>query len=146
MELDPSQSDPESTSEQDTIPPAAPWQPSATELLSWQQREFQQQRERELAKTREELQAMQSLLEDLPNVFETKFRQRLQPLLEQQQRLLSENTALRQHVHHLQAGNPAAHQPLLLPPQRERPRLRRALRHAFGLPDSSGLQNNRRAA
>ena len=44
-----------------------------------------QQLERELARTREELQAMQALLEDLPSVFENKFRQRLQPLLEQYQ-------------------------------------------------------------
>lgn len=95
-----------------------------------------QQLERELARTREELQAMQALLEDLPNIFENKFRQRLQPLLEQQQRLLSENTVLRQHLHQLQPGvGTAPHQPVLLPQQQERPRLRRALRHAFGLAD-----------
>ena len=96
-----------------------------------------QQLERELARTREELQAMQALLEDLPSVFENKFRQRLQPLLEQQQRLLSENTVLRQHLHQLQPGVGAAPQPVLLPQQQERPRLRRALRHAFGLADHS---------
>ena len=98
-----------------------------------------QQLERELARTREELQAMQALLEDLPSVFENKFRQRLQPLLEQQQRLLSENTVLRQHLHQLQPGVGAAPQPVLLPQQQERPRLRRALRHAFGLADHSQL-------
>ena len=96
-----------------------------------------QQLERELARTREELQAMQALLEDLPSVFENKFRQRLQPLLEQQQRLLSENTVLRQHLHQLQPGIGVAPQPVLLPQQQERPRLRRALRHAFGLADHS---------
>jgi hypothetical protein len=96
-----------------------------------------QQLERELARTREELQAMQALLEDLPSVFENKFRQRLQPLLEQQQRLLSENTLLRQHLHQLQPGVATAPQPVLLPQQQERPRLRRALRHAFGLADQS---------
>ena len=97
-----------------------------------------QQLERELARTREELQAMQALLEDLPSVFENKFRQRLQPLLEQQQRLLSENTVLRQHLHQLQPGvGTGPHQPVLLPQQQERPRLRRALRHAFGLADQS---------
>ncbi len=96
-----------------------------------------QQLERELARTREELQAMQALLEDLPSVFENKFRQRLQPLLEQQQRLLSENTVLRQHLHQLQPGVGTAPQPVLLPQQQERPRLRRALRHAFGLADQS---------
>ena len=101
-----------------------------------------QQLERELARTREELQAMQALLEDLPSVFENKFRQRLQPLLEQQQRLLSENTMLRQHLHQLQPGVGAAPQPVLLPQQQERPRLRRALRHAFGLADHSQLDQS----
>lgn len=101
-----------------------------------------QQLERELARTREELQAMQALLEDLPSVFENKFRQRLQPLLEQQQRLLSENTVLRQHLHQLQPGVGAAPQPVLLPQQQERPRLRRALRHAFGLADHSQLDQS----
>ena len=102
-----------------------------------------QQLERELARTREELQAMQALLEDLPSVFENKFRQRLQPLLEQQQRLLSENTVLRQHLHQLQPGVGAApHQPVLLPQQQERPRLRRALRHAIGLADQSQLDQS----
>lgn len=101
-----------------------------------------QQLERELARTREELQAMQALLEDLPSVFENKFRQRLQPLLEQQQRLLSENTVLRQHLHQLQPGIGVAPQPVLLPQQQERPRLRRALRHAFGLADQSQLDQS----
>ena len=101
-----------------------------------------QQLERELARTREELQAMQALLEDLPSVFENKFRQRLQPLLEQQQRLLSENTVLRQHLHQLQPGVGAAPQPVLLPQQQERPRLRLALRHAFGLADHSQLDQS----
>ena len=101
-----------------------------------------QQLERELVRTREELQAMQALLEDLPSVFENKFRQRLQPLLEQQQRLLSENTVLRQHLHQLQPGVGAAPQPVLLPQQQERPRLRRALRHAFGLADHSQLDQS----
>ena len=101
-----------------------------------------QQLERELVRTREELQAMQALLEDLPSIFENKFRQRLQPLLEQQQRLLSENTVLRQHLHQLQPGVGAAPQPVLLPQQQERPRLRRALRHAFGLADHSQLDQS----
>ena len=101
-----------------------------------------QQLERELARTREELQAMQALLEDLPSVFENKFRQRLQPLLEQHQRLLSENTVLRQHLHQLQPGVGTGPQPVLLPQQQERPRLRRALRHAFGLADHSQLDQS----
>lgn len=89
----------------DPIPPTSKWQPSVTTVFLWhQQRVRQSELEQELAKTREELQAMQALLEDLPGLFEDKFRQRLQPMLDQQQRLLSDNANLRQH---------------LLPPQQE---------------------------
>ena len=76
--------------------------------------------EQELARTREELQAMQTLLEELPAVFEDKFRQRLQPLLEQQQRLLEDNANLRQQLQ-------------LMPHPQHRPQMRQALLHAFGL-------------
>ena len=106
--------------ERDVTPPVPKWQPSVTSVFLWhQQQERQSELERELAKTREELQAMQDLLEDLPKLFEDKFRQRLQQLLEQQQRLLRENAMLRQH---------------LLVPQREQSRTgrRQALLHAFG--------------
>ena len=48
---------------------------------------------------------MQALLEYLPGLFEDKFRQRLQPMLDQQQRLLSENANLRQHLLRLQPGS-----------------------------------------
>jgi len=96
-----------------------------------------QQLERELARTQAELRAMQALLEDLPGVFETKFRQRLQPLLEQQQHLVSENNLLRQHLHKLQPGGGTGQIPGLLPQQQRQPRLGRALRHAFGLVDNS---------
>jgi hypothetical protein len=105
--------------ERDFTPPIPKWQPSVTSVSWHQQLERQSQLEQELAKTREELQAMQALLEDLPGLFEDKFRQRLQPLLEQQQRLLNDNSMLRQH---------------LLVPQhgQRRPRRRQALLHAFG--------------
>ena len=106
--------------ESDLTPPIPKWQPSVTSAFLWHQhQERQSELERELAKTREELQAMQDLLADLPKLFEDKFRQRLQQLLEQQQRLLRDNAMLRQH--------------LLMPEQEQsRPRRRQALLHAFG--------------
>jgi uncharacterized protein YhaN len=120
--------------EPDAIPPAPKWQPSVTSDFLWhQQQERQNELEQELAKTREELQAMQALLEDLPSLFEDKFRQRLQPMLDQQQRLLSDNANLRQHLLQLQPGSDTSAQGLLLPQQEPaRPRLRQALLHAFG--------------
>jgi hypothetical protein len=120
--------------EPDAIPPAPKWQPSVTSVFSWQQQqERQNELEQELAKTREELLAMQALLEDLPGLFEDKFQQRLQPMLDQQQRLLSENANLSQHLLQLQPGSDTSTQRLLLPQQKPaRPRLRQALLHAFG--------------
>jgi uncharacterized protein YhaN len=118
------------------IPPAPKWQPSAASVFSWhQQRERQEELEQELAKTREELQAMQALLEDLPALFEDKFRQRLQPMLEQQQRLLEDNADLRHHLLQLQPGAEPARQRYLMPRQEDRPRMRQALLHAFGFND-----------
>jgi hypothetical protein len=122
------------------IPPAPKWQPSAASVFSWhQQRERQEELEQELAKTREELQAMQALLEELPALFEDKFRQRLQPMLEQQQRLLEDNADLRHHLLQLQPGAEPSRQRVLMPRQEDRPRMRQALLHAFGF-------NGKRAA
>ena len=120
--------------EPDAIPPAPKWQPSVTSVFSWQQQqERQNELEQELAKTREELLAMQALLEDLPGLFEDKFQQRLQPMLDQQQRLLSDNANLRQHLLQLQPGSDTGTQRLLLPQQEPaRPRLRQGILHAFG--------------
>jgi hypothetical protein len=119
----------------EVIPPPPKWQNPVTSVFSWhQQRERQEELEQELAKTREELQAMQALLEELPNLFEDKFQQRLQPMLEQQQQLLEDNANLRHHLLELQPGPDAGRQKLLLPGERNLPRVREALRHAFGLP------------
>lgn len=102
------------------IPPVPKWQSSVPSVFLWQQQERREELERELAKTREELQAMQVLLEELPALFEDKFRQRLQPMLEEQQRLLDDNVRLRQRL-------------LQIPNQQNRPRMRQALLHVFGL-------------
>jgi hypothetical protein len=79
---------------------------------------------------------LEALLEDLPGIFERKFEQRLQPVLERQQRLLEENQQLHQEVLQLQPApgevrlrfNPESHAPakpeLLLPPVPRRAPLR----------------------
>ena len=79
---------------------------------------------------------LEALLEDLPGIFERKFEQRLQPVLERQQRLLEENQQLRQEVLQLQPApgevrlrfnpesNATAKPELLLPPVPRRQPLR----------------------
>ena len=133
--------------ELDAIPPAPKWpnpvgsifttrQQQEAERLRQeserQQRQHQEALERELARTQDELEAMQSLLEDLPALFETKFQQRLEPLLQQQQRLLEDNALLRQQLLQLQPSPEPAKLRLLPPRQQDRSQLREGLRHAFG--------------
>ena len=60
-----------------------------------------------LADTRARIAAMEALLEELPGIFEAKFRERLQPLLDQQQHLLSQNADLRQQLLLLQSSAPS---------------------------------------
>ena len=66
-----------------------------------------QRLELELAAARAEAAALHEMLEDLPEIFERKFRQRLQSTLDQQQRLLADNQALREQVYMLAPGAPA---------------------------------------
>ncbi len=93
----------------------SPWQQTIGAQQAWQQQLWQQQLwqqqmlERELASTRAELEAMQELLQELPEIFERKFQQRLKPLLDHQQRLLSENEGLRSQMRLLRpAADPPA--------------------------------------
>ena len=86
----------------------------------------QQRLEQDLAAAQAELGALHALLEDIPQIFERKFQQRLQPLLE-------ENANLRHQLQQLQ-GAPELGRQLQLPPAPRQPRIRKALRHAFGLP------------
>lgn len=108
-----------------------------------------QRLELELAAAQDEATALHEMLEDLPEIFERKFHQRLQSILEQQQRLLSDNQALREQLYMLAPGAPAvetrpsrlllpATQPSLPPLQRRSPlgeTLRRVLR--LGRPDTA---------
>ena len=61
----------------------------------------------ELAQSQEQLAELEQLIVDLPGIFERKFAQRLQPLLERQRLLSDDNHALRERLQ------------LVLPPARE---------------------------
>ena len=86
--------------------------------------------ERELATALAEITSLNELLEDIPEIFERKFQQRLLPLL-------AENQALRHQVLQLQSSPTEFRAAELLPPVRpsrgQRPRFGQVIRHAFGL-------------
>jgi hypothetical protein len=108
----------------DQVTPAAEAPPEAPNL-----RELRAV-ERELATALAEITSLNELLEDIPEIFERKFQQRLQPLL-------TENQALRHQVRQLQSSPTDFKAAELLPPVKpnraERPRLSQVIRHAFGL-------------
>ena len=74
---------------------------------------------KELETAQAELHSLHALLEEIPEIFERKFEQRLQPLL-------AENQALRQQLRQLKPADPAPRRPRLLSPPR-------VIRQAFGL-------------
>jgi hypothetical protein len=106
-----------------------------------------QQLEMELAAARDELKALHEMLEDLPEIFERKFQQRLATVMEHQNHLLDDNQALRERLYSL---NPAAAdgpppgsgrpQPLLLPTVARKEGWGQALKRALRLggPDTNG--------
>ena len=57
--------------------------------------------ERQLAEARLQITELESLLQDLPEIFERKFVQRLQPVLERQEQLLADNRHLQQQIRRL---------------------------------------------
>lgn len=59
--------------------------------------------EQQLVDARQRLAEMEELLRDLPEIFERKFQQRLQPLVERHDRLLEDNQQLRQQMRQLTA-------------------------------------------
>ena len=75
--------------------------------------------ERKLAEARLQIAELEALLEELPDIFERKFEQRLQPVLERQERLLNDNTDLCQQIQML-----AQRQRAGLPPCRSCPAAR----------------------
>ena len=58
-------------------------------------------RERQLAVARLQISELESLLQDLPEIFERKFVQRLQPVLERQEQLLADNRELQHQIRRL---------------------------------------------
>ncbi len=57
--------------------------------------------ERQLAEAKNQIAQLESLMEELPAIFERKFKQRLQPVLERQELLLSDNRDLQQQIRRL---------------------------------------------
>jgi hypothetical protein len=74
----------------------------------------------ELEASQEEVRALQEMLEDLTDIFERKFRQRLEGVLAQHRKLLADNIELHQRLYALEGHGAAApeRQPLLLPSTR----------------------------
>lgn len=99
-----------------------------------------QQLEMELAAARDELKALHEMLEDLPEIFERKFQQRLATVMEHQKHLLADNQALRDRLYSLNpaeadgpppgSGRP---QPLLLPTVARKQGWGQALKRALRL-------------
>ena len=54
--------------------------------------------ERKLAEARLQIAELEALLDEIPEIFERKFEQRLQPILERQELLLNDNAELRQQI------------------------------------------------
>ncbi|MBM5823191.1 MAG: hypothetical protein FJ082_12255 [Cyanobacteria bacterium K_Offshore_surface_m2_011] len=129
-------------------PPATPSAASATptSLAITTTGPDAQQLEMELAAARDELKALHEMLEDLPEIFERKFQQRLATVMEHQKHLLADNQALRDRLYSL---NPAAAdgpppgsgrpQPLLLPTVARKQGWGQALKRALRLggPDAA---------
>lgn len=57
--------------------------------------------QQDLDRARRQLADLEELIRDLPQIFERKFHQRLQPLLDQQQLLAQDNYALREQARRL---------------------------------------------
>ncbi len=99
------------------------------------------QLERELAAAQEELRALHEMLEDLPEIFERKFQQRLATVMEHQKHLLADNQALRERLYSLnpaEADPAASNRPLLLPTVAPSSGWGQALRRALRLDRLSG--------
>jgi hypothetical protein len=90
----------------------------------------------ELAAAQEELKALHEMLEDLPEIFERKFQQRLATVMEHQKHLLADNHALRERLYSVGPPDsqvPPRNRPLLLPTVPQEASWRQALRNALRL-------------
>ncbi|MCX5945567.1 MAG: hypothetical protein NTZ53_09795 [Cyanobacteria bacterium] len=105
----PSPSDQPSPASQSTPAPASGPAPTADLAQAWaQQAPALAAARQELEQSLGQLAELEQLIVDLPGIFERKFAQRLQPLLERQRLLSDDNHALRERLQ------------LALPPARER--------------------------
>lgn len=109
------------------VVPSGPTPSSALAVRSIRELEL----ERELEAARAEVQALHEMLEDLPEIFERKFRQRVHGLVDEQQRLLADNQLLRDRLYSLTPATPAA-LPGTMAPAPEGKGLRRSLLDALG--------------
>lgn len=110
--------------------PEPKWPSAAASVFVWAQQQLKpdqpepqtpwelQAMARELQAAQAELNSLHALLEDIPDIFERKFEQRLQPLL-------AENQTLRQQLLQLKQAQQAPAAQVLLPAK--------AIRHAFAL-------------
>ncbi|MEB3184830.1 MAG: hypothetical protein VKM97_02995 [Cyanobacteriota bacterium] len=103
------------------LPPQPRWGDAVQGVFHWNRGHGREQLlEQELSAARDELQAMQTLLEELPEIFERKFEARLRPVLEQQYQLLQDNATMRQQLQALQPAPTPPASRLLLPPSLKR--------------------------
>lgn len=120
------------------MPPAAPASPASLAITTTGP--DAQQLEMELAAARDELKALHEMLEDLPEIFERKFQQRLATVMEHQKHLLADNQALRDRLYSLNPGaadepppGSGRPQPLLLPTVARKQGWGQALKRALRL-------------
>ncbi|MEB3200801.1 MAG: hypothetical protein VKK62_09780 [Synechococcaceae cyanobacterium] len=65
-------------------------------------------RQAELEATRRQIESYQSLLQDVPTIFERKFRERLQPILERNRQIAEEGQQLREQISRALPATPMA--------------------------------------
>ena len=75
--------------------------------------------QQELERAQQQIAELESLLAELPGIFERKFSQRLEPILEQQRLLIAENERLQRGHPQLKPQSPERDEPLILPLQPE---------------------------
>jgi len=79
--------------------------------------------QQELKRARQQIAELESLLAELPGIFERKFNQRLEPILESQRLLIAEKERLQQGHPQLEPQSSRRDKPLILPPQLEGERM-----------------------
>jgi hypothetical protein len=94
-----------------------PLQPSLPHQDKQLAQQREQQLERQLSQVRAELAAMESLMEEVSEIFELKYQQRLQPILEENNNLRQQLDQLHRQLQQLQPRHQQAQQYQPQPPQ-----------------------------